>query len=1297
MSPPIRNLIPHFIQSQYDADRFEGQLKAFVLYADIKGFTPLTEAIMADAERGAERLSQVLNEIFEPIVSLIYKRGGFIPLFAGDAITGIFPASNQKLQWQSINAIRTAADIQSMFTELGLQEINGVELQLGIRVGVAYGDLDWGIVGHQNHSFYFKGDAIARAVEAESLGSIDKITLHHSSVDLIEEKRIDVQALNDSIFSLKQLDVSRDIKLPVRTLETQKEILERFLPDSVISYQIDGEFRQVASVFISFTGAQKKEQLDELADIILRFTIQFGGYFKEIEFGDKGGVALCFFGMPISYEDNAERSIEFATAVKEAIVQSSNNAFQVRFGITFGRAFTGIIGGAERCQYAAVGKMVNLAARLMASAQWGEIRVSEEVADLSAHQYEQEGEFYYKGIGRAIKTFTYKGRPNQATRSAEKFVGRAKEKAKLHNWVEQIQPNSPPSFAHVYSDAGMGKSALINEFMQEVQSRLNISFAPADAILQRPFQPFIRLLSQQLGFYEDQKKYSKTRLLQKAIANWKDRVINRDVSFFGSLERVLGGIFDLYEYRDEWQEIDPQSRYELTVNAVLNSLFCISYKAPFLINCIDIHSFDRGSKEVLESIQKTAFQYALGIVVSSRSDAESKSFIQSFSPELSLELPPLDQEETKELVEFLLKGNADSEFVARLHQASLGNPFFINQMIKYEVQSGDIVLRDGVWQLNHPDVVLSTDLDSMFIAQIDAFENETKELIKTAAVFGREFHPSVLSVVQRSINKTLDINSDKINQFIQKGIDSDILEEALDGLYSFKHDHMQEALYNLQLTSLLKTTHAQIATDLIDFYETNIDQHYGQIARHFQSSEQYTTSNTYFDKAAEKAKADYQIPRAIQHYKTILQNFEQNIPEGLHQDKYAITLLNLGTSLEHFGNWEEAEQAIVKAIEEAKQHNYTSTLTRGFNTLGWLYLQKGEYQQALVYSEKALKRYQDNNDEAGGSRSLGQVAEALINLGEYKQAQEYAEQQINICQRIKNKYGESQGYKLLGIIHLEQGEHQAALDDFQKNLKLDKILGNKRRIMRALGNTGLAYWHLNKIEKAQKAFNEQHTIAIELGDKRGISLAVSYKGNVCYSTGQLDNAIIHFLEYYDVSKQLGQSDSIFISLYNIGYIHKMQGSFVKAIEFYNRAFAEGETSSKYLLVNRMLDLGEILYRTEKYAEAKKEIEKGLQDALEIKNDDLIFKGQMLNDILSNINKPKIIYKSLVQMLQTNEESITRKLQLYYEICHLPAIAFEDNDKRSEFLNNSATLFEAYLNETTSHEHQLMLEKLRLLL
>ncbi len=59
------------------------------LFADISGFTPLTEALVRSLgeRRGAEELPRQLNLIYDALIAQVHHYGGTVINFSGDAIT----------------------------------------------------------------------------------------------------------------------------------------------------------------------------------------------------------------------------------------------------------------------------------------------------------------------------------------------------------------------------------------------------------------------------------------------------------------------------------------------------------------------------------------------------------------------------------------------------------------------------------------------------------------------------------------------------------------------------------------------------------------------------------------------------------------------------------------------------------------------------------------------------------------------------------------------------------------------------------------------------------------------------------------------------------------------------------------------------------------------------------------------------------------------------------------------------------------------------------------------------------
>ncbi|NJN99446.1 MAG: adenylate/guanylate cyclase domain-containing protein [Anaerolineales bacterium] len=137
-------------------------LPAAVLFADISGFTALTEHLAQKGPAGAEELTQHLNTYFGQLIDLIVLYGGDIVKFAGDALIALWPAfdgtgnydpaflptalqqaarCSLEIQRQ-LNAYRVAADVSlSLKLTLGAGEV------LTMHLGGVYGRWEFLVTG----------------------------------------------------------------------------------------------------------------------------------------------------------------------------------------------------------------------------------------------------------------------------------------------------------------------------------------------------------------------------------------------------------------------------------------------------------------------------------------------------------------------------------------------------------------------------------------------------------------------------------------------------------------------------------------------------------------------------------------------------------------------------------------------------------------------------------------------------------------------------------------------------------------------------------------------------------------------------------------------------------------------------------------------------------------------------------------------------------------------------------------------------------------------------------------------
>lgn len=102
-----------------------------VMFADVSGFTKLSEAMAKHGPEGAEYLTKHLNSYFSQMVKIIASEGGDIFKFAGDAMIVLWPES-EPIDVRARHAVQCAEGVQGALHNAKLEE--GVTLSVKVRV-----------------------------------------------------------------------------------------------------------------------------------------------------------------------------------------------------------------------------------------------------------------------------------------------------------------------------------------------------------------------------------------------------------------------------------------------------------------------------------------------------------------------------------------------------------------------------------------------------------------------------------------------------------------------------------------------------------------------------------------------------------------------------------------------------------------------------------------------------------------------------------------------------------------------------------------------------------------------------------------------------------------------------------------------------------------------------------------------------------------------------------------------------------------------------------------------------------
>ena len=134
------------------------------------------------------------------------------------------------------------------------------------------------------------------------------------------------------------------------------------------------ELREVTTMFMSWDSYNEEVHSDllSLQNIFLaaqKILIQSGGFIRQFLIDDKGCVLIACWGVPTaSHPDNTRRAVCAGAIIGYEL---NDLGMKTSVGITTGNVFCGSVGSYVRREYAVIGDVVNLAARLMSKAKGG--------------------------------------------------------------------------------------------------------------------------------------------------------------------------------------------------------------------------------------------------------------------------------------------------------------------------------------------------------------------------------------------------------------------------------------------------------------------------------------------------------------------------------------------------------------------------------------------------------------------------------------------------------------------------------------------------------------------------------------------------------------------------------------------------------------------------------------------------------------------------------------------------------------------------------------------------------------
>lgn len=1152
----MHNLLPLFIQENYRAGLRRGEFSCTAMFVDFSGFSAMTDTLMGFGAHGAEIMAQVMGSIFRPLAETVFTQGGFIGGMAGDAFTAFFPQDPGSLPAVR-RALTTAVEIQGTMGAMSQQITPYGRFDIFAKIGLASGIAQWGIITsptEQRAVYYFKGPAVEGSAEAEHQANPGEVILDGETYTQAEGW-IQVERRGAHYRLVGSSGLEPAAKAPLTLPHPDKTILERFYPAAIIEQTQSGEFRDMVNLFINLPTIRDEDQLATLMQTVFELQDLYGGLCAKVDFGDKGSNFLVLWGAPVLHENDLERALNFILDLQ------SSTSIPVNAGMTYHLAHAGFIGSAFLEEYTGYGRGVNLAARFLTRSARGEVWVSEAVVRRARGSFEFEdlGEMSFKGFAEAVRVFLLGDR----RRGGEDFftgnlIGREAELARLGDFYAPLCAGKFGGALVIFGEAGLGKSRLAHEFYHATHcpnQETLWAVCQVDEILREPLNPLRYWLRGYFGQADGQPEGRNKRNFNRAIDDLIARTQPIDAGLAAELDRLrsfLGALVGL-EWTDSlYAHLDPQGRFDNTLISLVSFLQAESLHQPVVLLLEDVHWLDTVSAEFLPLLVRTLAgaerPYPLGILATARPEGSAEVLGPGLAYQ-EIRLVGMNAGEVEVLTHAILAAPAAPELIQTLLERSQGNPFYVEQILRYLREENRLALSQDRWTLTQGagQEPLPADVGAILVARLDRLAQDVRQVVLTAAVLGREFEVRILArMLQDEIMLKEDISH----------AEAASIWTRLDEMHCiFNHILMQDAAYRMLLVAQRQALHALAGDALETLYQGDLAAHASELAYHWEKAGQAQKALPFLELAADSARHKYQNNQAVELFTRAL-TLSPAGAIGKRIDllfERELLFFLTGDHSQRLADLEELSRLVdVLASEQGEAEAQTRRAVLSGRWSGY-YLDLSEFERAGTFAGQTVEAALATDQPQLAVDVLLNWALALQRLGKPVEAWEKGVRGRELAIAHGYLVGEGKARNMLGLIAWEGNELDPAREMLSQALEIGRQIDDRRLQAMALNNLGNLESANGDYLQTRRFYLEALQLTREIGDRPKEGFCLGNLGWVVGTLGDYPQALSYAEQNQRIAQQIGDRWSQAMSLVNLSAYAGRQGDYPTALAYAGQA------------------------------------------------------------------------------------------------------------------------------------------------
>jgi class 3 adenylate cyclase/tetratricopeptide (TPR) repeat protein len=862
------------------------------------------------------------------------------------------------------------------------------------------------------------------------------------------------------------------------------------------------ERKIVTVLFADLVGfTARAEQLDpEDVEAILRpyherlrsELERFGGTVEKFI----GDAVMALFGAPVAHEDDPERAVRAALAIRDWIEE--DGTLEVRIAINTGEALVSLHARPEAGEGMASGDVINTAARLQAAAPVNGILVGETTQRASRHviDYREIAPVTAKGkvepsrVWEAVQARSRLGVDLlRGVRSP--LVGRERELSLLRDTLLRVREGRSPQLVTLVGVPGIGKSRMVYELMQHVASRPELviwrqgrSLPYGEGVT---YWALSEMVKAQAGVLETDSAEDAHRKLQRAVG---DVITDESAAEWVETHlRPLAGVS---------AETEPGADRRSEAFTAWRRFFeALAETRPLVLVFEDIHWADDGLLDFVDHLVEWASGVPILVVCTSRPELLDRrsNWGGGKLNATTLSISPLSDEETAHLLAALLQqpllpADAQTSLLARAG----GNPLYAEQYAQMQAE------RPGSSDLPVPESV-----QGIIAARLDLLPPEEKGLLQDAAVLGKVFWLGGLADGRPRTVSEERLHALERKGFVERARQSSVAEEAE---YAFRHVLVRDVAYG-QIPRADRAEKHRRAAEWIESLGRPED-HAEMLAHHYLAALEFARAagqktETFADsarsalrEAGDRAFSLSAYSAAARFYAAAL---ELSAPDSL---EHARLLFALGRTRAM------GEAAGVDVLLEAAAGLIGSgdneTAAEAETLVYDLVYRRGDRDQATEHLDRAHALVEHMEVSPAKARVIGTVARFLMIASEYDEAISVGRQALAMAEQLGLADLQAHALDVIGAARAHSGD-RGGFEDLDRSVELAAEVNAPHELCRALNNLGSALSTWGELGRSTECFLRVQQVAERFGQATWLRWTRPAIFDSAYWRGDWDEAL----------------------------------------------------------------------------------------------------------------------------------------------------------------------------------------------